>query len=526
MTTLTSPRPAMTSTELSPGRRRAVLVLLALTGLVVVMDLTILNVALDTIQRDLNASTAGLQWALDAYLISFAALIFTSGVCADRFGRKKTLLAGIVIFGISSAFAGYSATIGELVVWRAVMGVGAAVVPTVTLAILINAFPPAERPKAIGAWAGAAGIAIAIGPLAGGLLLQSFRWGSVFLVNVPLVVIGVVLIHLLVPESRGPQGTRFDPAGVLLSIVAVGALVYGIVTGGERNDWLAPPVIGSLVAGVVLVAMLVVVERRSAAPALDVKLLKEPKFTAGTVAIALAFFAMIGALFITSLYFQAVHGLSPRTAGLLMLPMGIGTVIMSTRSPRLATRFGPKAVVGGGALAMALAFAGFSVVGADTSIWVLAAAQLVYGLGWGSITAPATAALMSVVPPVRAGAGQAVSGTVRQVAGALGVAVVGSVLGVVYRTTIGSSVDVLPESSRDAAAGSLGSTLRAIAAAGGDPAAFTALRTDAVNAYLSGMQVAMLLCAVVALGAAFVALRWLPGKPSAGPAAPASPDRP
>src|SRR5689334_15238101 len=265
----------MTNTELSPGRRKAVLILLALTGLVVVMDLTILNVALDTIQRDLNASTAGLQWALDSYLISFAAFIFTSGVCADRFGRKKTLLAGLVIFGAASLFAAYSGGIGELILWRAVMGVGAAVVPTVTLAILINAFPPAERPKAIGAWAGAAGVAIAVGPLAGGLLLQSFWWGSVFLINVPLVIIGVVLIAWLVPESRNPANTKFDPAGVVLSILAVGALVYGIVTGGERNDWLALPVIGSLVAGVLLIALLVVVERRIASPALDVKLLKE-----------------------------------------------------------------------------------------------------------------------------------------------------------------------------------------------------------------------------------------------------------
>ncbi|MFI6099310.1 MFS transporter [Lentzea sp. NPDC051213] len=512
----------MTNTELSPGRRKAVLILLALTGLVVVMDLTILNVALDTIQRDLDASTAGLQWALDSYLITFAAFIFTSGVCADRFGRKKTLLAGIVIFGVASAFAAYSGTIGELILWRAVMGVGAAVVPTVTLAILINAFPPAERPKAIGAWAGAAGVAIAVGPLAGGLLLQSFWWGSVFLINVPLVVIGVVLIAWLVPESRNPQNTKFDPAGVVLSILAVGALVYGIVTGGERNDWLAPPVIGSLVAGVALIALLVVVERRIATPALDVKLLKETKFTAGTMSIALAFFAMIGALFITSLYFQAVHGFSPRTAGLLMLPMGVGTVIMSTRSPKLAMKFGPKAVVIGGSLGMAVAFAAFSVVGADTNIWVLAAVQLVYGLGWGCITAPATAALMSVVPPVKAGAGQAVSGTVRQVAGALGVAVVGSVLGVVYRTTIGSTVDVLPEASRDAAAGSLGATLRAITAAGGDPATFGALRTEALNAYLSGMQVTMLLCTAFSLGAAFVALRWLPGKPPAAPVAAAA----
>ncbi|MEV4419228.1 MFS transporter [Patulibacter sp. NPDC049589] len=198
--------------ETTPGQRRAITALLAITVLVVVMDITILNVALEDIQRGLDATNGELQWSLNAYMITFAAFIFTGGVCGDRFGRKRTLLAGLVVFGVGSALAATSGSIGQLIAWRTVMGVGAAVVPTVTLAIIINVFPPPERPKAIAAWAAAAGVAFAVGPVLGGLLLSVFSWGSVFLVNVPLVAVGVVLIARLVPESKMPRAAPLDPA--------------------------------------------------------------------------------------------------------------------------------------------------------------------------------------------------------------------------------------------------------------------------------------------------------------------------
>ncbi len=505
------------NTEISPGRRRAILLLLCITVIVVVMDITIINVALEPIQRGLNTSNAGLQWAVDAYLITFAAFLFTGGVSADRFGRKKILMAGMLLLGGASALAAFSHSVAELVVWRAFMGVGAAVVPTVTLAIIIGIFPPPERPKAIAAWAAAAGVAFAVGPVLGGIMLHNFWWGSIFLINAPLVVVGVALIAFLVPESRNPMNTKFDPYGVPISIVAVGSLVYGLIRGGERNDWLSARTLGPIVAGVLLIAILLWLESRLPTPSLDIRLLKNGRFSAGTVAIALAFFSLIGAIFIASLYFQAVLGYSPLKAGLLMLPMGVGSMFMSSRCPKLVPRFGAGPVVAAGATLMAISFITLSQFGQTTPLTLLIIDELVFGLGWGCIMAPATGALMSVVPPVKAGAGQAVTQTVRQVAGALGVATIGSVLGVVYRSSIGSAVDVLPQGLRDQAAGSLGGTLHAIDTSRDqlkDQA--PALLTKARDAYLSGMQVTMIIAGAVALLAAFVALRWLPGRPPAG----------
>nr|WP_269475777.1 MULTISPECIES: MFS transporter [Streptomyces] len=506
--------------EVSSGRRRAILALLAITVLIVVMDLTIINVALNPIQQSLDATNAELQWSLDSYLITFAAFLFTGGVCADRFGRKKTLIAGLVVFGASSVLGAYAGDITELIVWRSVMGVGAAVVPTVTLAIIMSVFPPMERPKAIAAWAAAAGVAFAVGPVLGGLLLEQFWWGSIFLINAPLVVVGLVLLVWLVPESKNPAPAKFDPLGLLLSVLSIGLLVYGIVTGGEDNDWLAAETLGSLVGGVVLLALLVVIEGRMAAPSLDVGLLRNSRFSAGSGAIALCFFALIGAIFITQFYYQAVLAFSPMEAGLLMLPMGIGSVFMSARCPKLMMRFGPRAVVAGGAVVMAVSFVVTSQFSADTPTWLLIVAQLIFGLGWGCIMAPATASLMSVVPPVKAGAGQAVSQTVRQVAGALGVAVIGSILGVVYRSDMEEAVGVLPQALRDEAAGSIGGTLRAVDAANlGDQA--PALIDKAVDTYLAGMEITMLVAAGVVLLAAAVSLRWLPKTAPKPPVPPA-----
>ncbi|MGC4809209.1 MFS transporter [Micromonospora sp. DT228] len=503
----------METPEVDARKRPLILWVLALTVLVVIMDLTILNVALTTIQRELDASNADLQWSLDSYLITFAAFIFTMGVLADRFGRKRVLIACLVIFGITSLFAAQSGSIDQLIVWRALMGVGAAALPTVTLAILITVFPPAERPKAIAGWAGAAGIGTAFGPVVGGLLLEKFWWGSIFMINVPLVLVSLVLIIWLVPESRNPQHARFDPLGVLLSLLGVGSLTFGIVRGGEDNDWLAGDSIGPIAAGLVLLLVLVLTERRMATPALDVTLLGNTRFAAGTSVIALAFFALLGGIFVTAVYFQAVRGLEPAQAGLLMLPMGAAAFAVSFVIPRLIKRFGIRGVVAAGTLCMTASLAIFSVAVRDTPTVVLVAAQVLLGLGWGVVLAPATAALMSVVPMVKAGAGQAVANTVRQVAGALGVAVIGSILGVVYRDSLGNAADVLPAGSRDEATGSIGGALDVLG--DGDVGG---LRGQVFDAYHSGMQVALLICAGFALLAVLVALR-LPGRPPAPPVA-------
>ncbi|HZM76983.1 MAG TPA: MFS transporter [Candidatus Limnocylindrales bacterium] len=512
------------SFEINQGKQRAILLVMALSVLVVVMDLTILNVALASIQRELGASNADLQWSLDAYLITFAAFIFTGGVIADRFGRKRVLIGALVLFGLASVLAAEATSAWQLIVWRALMGVGAAAIPPVTLAILLTIFPPAMRPKAIGVWAGAAGVGTAVGPIIGGLLLNSFWWGSVLLINAPLAVLAIAAIVWLVPEATGPQAGSFDPVGVLLSIAGVGALVYGIVQGGE-DSWLAMGTLGPILGGVILLAALVAFERRLAIPALDLSLLRASRYAAGTFAIAFAFFALLGAVFITSIYFQAVLGLAPANAGLLMVPMGLGALLTSTRVAPLVARYGARVVVSTGSAVMALSFLIFALVGRQSPIWVLALAQLILGLGWGSVFAPATGALMSVVQPAKAGAGQAVANTFRQVAGALGVAVIGSLLSMRFRATLGSAAEVLPDSLVAKARESLGGTLEALRAAGGQipPAAAEGLKVQAQDAYVSGMHLTMLVCLAFALCAAIIALRGLPGKPPPATAAPAAP---
>lgn len=516
-----------------PPRRRALMILLALATLVVVMDVTILNVALEETQRELGASNAGLQWALDSYTITFATLIFTTGVCIDRFGQRRTLLVGLVVFGVSSVLAGYSGTIGELVAWRAVMGVGAAVIPTASLAIIMREFPPPERPRAIALWAATGGISLIAGPLLGGLLLLEFWWGSVFLINAPLVALGLVLSVVLVPESTPARQARFDPVAVLLSIAAIGLLVYGIVVGGQENDWAGPEVWGTILAGLVLATALVLLERWRATPSLDVSLFRAARFSAGTAVVTLAFFAFMGAIYVLTFYYQSVLGYSPLEQGLLMVPMGLGSLATALLAPRLTATFTVRGVIAAGGVAMAVAFVVFSLLGADVPVALLVVTLVVFGLGWGCIQAPATGALMSAVPLPKAGAGQAVSQTLRQVGTALGIAVTGSVLGAVYRGSFGDEQDRFPADLRDEAAGSIGGTHRALAevseraSAGGDQAggALRALDADAASvvrhaedAYLSAMSVALLLTAVVAVLVAVVAWRWLPkAVPPPGP---------
>ncbi|MEV4561326.1 DHA2 family efflux MFS transporter permease subunit [Kitasatospora sp. NPDC049285] len=513
--------------ETSPGRRRAILLVLALSVLVVVMDMTILNVALSTIQRDFDASTADLQWSMDSYLITFAAFIFTGGVLADRFGRRSIVIASLAVFGGASLLAAMAGSIGELVAWRALMGIGAAAVPTVSLAILMVVFPPAERPKAIAAWAASAGVGTMIGPIVGGLLLQEFYWGSVLLINVPLAIAAVVAVALLVPESRNPNPGSFDPIGVLVSIAAVGTLVYGIVQGGE-DSWLAFGTLGPIAGGLLLVVLLVLFERRVSTPALDLSLLKLGRYSSGTSAIALAFFALLGGIFVMSIYLQAVLGLSPAKAGLMMVPMGLAAFLISFRLPKLAMKFGPRNVVAAGTTLMAVAMLVFAALDADGPLWLVAVGQVALGLGWGCVMAPATGALMSVVPPVKMGAGQAVSNTVRQVAGALGVAVIGSVVSAVYRSSLGDKASALPANLADKARESVGGALEALRAGGNALGGADAQRIKdaAFDAHVTGMHAALLVCAGFAVLACVVAMRGLPASVPPPPGAPTPPPAP
>ncbi len=435
----------MDRTELSTDadavfrRRWLILAVMVVCPLVVILDNTILNVALKTIQSDLDASQSAMQWAVDSYAVVFAGLLIVWGVTGDRIGRKRTLVIGMVLFGITSALCSTADSATELIVYRALMGIGAAAVQPQTLSIIQNVFEPDERPKAIGIWAAASGIAIALGPITGGALLEFFWWGSVFLVNVPIVIIGVALIVVLVPESKDPNPGKIDPFGVVLSIVALVTLVFGIIEGGNTNDWFQWRSLGAIVLGLILLTLFVVLERRSAHPTIDVTLFKNRQFSAGTISIALVFFSLMGATFYLAYYLQAIRGYTPLAAGVALIAVAAGVMISASQAAKLSDRFGARYVAGSGLTLFALAMLSYGLVGETTPQWVVEVQMFVLGSGMGLTMTPATNAIMGAVPRDKAGAGSAVNNTVRQVAGALGVAVLGSLLAVAFRADLGAA---------------------------------------------------------------------------------------
>jgi EmrB/QacA subfamily drug resistance transporter len=505
--------------EVPPGyeRRWWVLATMTVCLLVVIMGNTILNVALPTLQRELGATQGELQWAVDSYVLVFAGLLFSWGVVGDRIGRRRVLLIGLAIFSVGSLLAAFSTGPLQLIAWRALMGVGGAAVQPATLAVITNVFPPAERGRAIGVWAGTAGLAVAGGPLAGGAVLEHFWWGAVFLIGVPVAALALAGVLAVVPESKDPEPGRLDVPGVLLSIVALAGLVYGIIHGGSGAGWGTAGVLVPLLGGLVLLAVFVQLQRRSRHPALDVSLFRNPGFSAAAGALGLNFFALMGATFYLVYYLQGVRGYSPLQSGATLIPVAVAMAVMAPRSSRLAERFGAKAVCGTGFLLISASFVGFQLLDQDSPLWLVLAILALQGTGMGSVMAPATESIMAVVPRHKAGAGAAVNNSVRQIGGALGIAVLGSLLASAYAARIGDRVDVLPAAVRDEAGRSLIATLEAVRGVQGsgdaDAArAAGALLDPARDAFVGAMHVTAVGTAVASLVAAVVVALWLPGR--------------
>jgi EmrB/QacA subfamily drug resistance transporter len=499
-------------------RRWAILGVLVISLIAIVLDNTVLNVALKTIaepKAGLGASQSQLEWGINSYTLVFAGLLFTFGVVGDRFGRKRMLMIGMAAFGLFSLLTAYAHNPDQLIWARAAMGLGAAAVMPQTLSIISNVFDPSERARAIGIWATAVGIGVAIGPIVGGLLLAHFWWGSVFLINVPLTAAGVAAILLLVPESRNPNPGRIDYLGVALSIVGLVLVVYGIIQGGEKGSWVHWDVLGATLAGLAVLGLFAWYETRLSHPSLDVKLFRDPRLSSAVGALGLVFFGMMGALFFLSFYLQSVRGYSPLSAGLLTLPFAAGQMLMAPRSARLVKRYGTKAVAATGLTTVALALAGYLLLGVSTPIWVLGVIFFVQGAGMGSVMPPATEAVMSVVPRERAGSGSALTNTTRQVAGALGVAVLGSIIAQLYRDQLSPHLTALPAAARSAATGSITATQTV---AGHLGSAGARLDGFANTAFVHSMHVTTAISAVITLAGALVVLVWMPGR-AAAPAA-------
>ncbi|MFZ9730173.1 MAG: DHA2 family efflux MFS transporter permease subunit, partial [Ilumatobacteraceae bacterium] len=390
-------------------RRWWILTILSFSVFMVVVDNLIINVAIPTLARELQATTSGLQWIVDSYALVFAGLLLACGGLGDRFGRKLVMQIGMFLFGVFSAWAAFTDSTGELITARGLMGIGAALVFPGTLAILIDVFrDPIERAKSIGVWSAVSGAAVAFGPVTGGFLLEHFWWGSIFLINVPIVALALVLQAVFVPESKDPNAERLDIPGFLLSISFVSLLVYTIIEGPHRG-WTNGITIAGFVGTAVLVAAFIVRERGIEHPLLDVRVFRDMRVTAATSSIFIAFFSLFGFTFLVTQYFQFVRGYDPLESGLRTVPFAVGAGITAPIAARLAIKFGPKRVVPVGLLFMGIAQIWASTFKVDSAYWgPVVASMVLMACGLSLVTSPSSESVMGSLPREMAGVGSAI----------------------------------------------------------------------------------------------------------------------
>ena len=488
-------------------RRWWTLGVLCLSLTVIGLDNTILNVALPTLVRDLGASSSELQWIVDSYVLVFAGLLLTAGALGDRFGRKLALNAGMAVFLLASVASAFAESSGTLIATRALMGVGGALIMPSTLSIITNVFPPEERGKAISIWAGVAGLGIVIGPLTGGWLLEHFWWGSVFLVNVPLIV-AALLASPLIPESKDPVAAKLDPVGAVLSIAGLSALVYGLIE-APNHGWTAPETLAAFGSAAVALTAFLLWERHTDHPMLQLEFFANPRFTAACLAVTFVFFSLFGSVFLNTQYLQLVLGYGPLEAGVRVLPIAV-MVPAARLSEVLTRRLGTKVVVTAGLLAVAAGLGVMATLTVDSGYSLVAWTLVLLGLGMGLTMAPATESIMGSLPRAKAGVGSAMNDTTRMVGGALGVAVVGSVMSSGYSAGMEPVLARMPAEVAAVAGGSLGG---ALAVARQAPAELGELLSrTAIAAFVDGAGDALVVAAGVALLGALVSLGFLPAR--------------
>jgi EmrB/QacA subfamily drug resistance transporter len=493
---------------MNPARQRwLALGVLCVSLLVIIVDNTIVNVALPTLVRDLSADVAELQWVVDAYTLVFAGLLLLAGALGDRYGRRRALLAGLAVFGGASASAAFAGGVDGLIVARAVMGAGAALIMPATLSLVISVFTDTrERAMAIGIWAATAGLGVALGPVVGGILLDHFWWGSIFIVNVPLTAIAVVAGWKLLPDSRDPISRRIDWTGAGLSGVGLVAFVWAIIQAPSEGWTSAPVLAAGALAAVALVAF-VVWQRRVEEPLLDVRLFENPRFTAASATVTVLFFALFGFLFLSTQYLQFVLGYSPSAAGVRVLPYAAAMIVFAPLSSMLVARLGTKRVVTTGMALFSTGLAFAATATTSSGYGRLAIALLLMGAGMGLAGAPATESIMGSLPPDRANFGSAVNDTTRELGGALGVAIVGSIMSSLYTTQLS---DRLPDDVPAPVAAAARESLGAGVAVGGSVGAHIA--DAAREAFIHAMSRASIVAALVAALGAFIAWRYLPSR--------------
>ncbi len=501
------------------SRRRApALAALLLAAFAINLDTTIVNVALPTLARELHASNSELQWIVDAYNLVFAALLLASGSLSDRLGRKGMLLAGLGIFGVASAIGGLAADSAELIVARCFMGLGAAVVFPATLSLISNIFTVrSERARAIGLWGATAGMAIALGPIVGGWLLGRFSWASIFFAMAPVAGLAAGLVARYVPTSRDAAAQRLDRGGFVLSTAAVTLLVYTTIE-APGQGWSGARSLLGFAGATVLGAGFIAWEARSSAPMLDITLFRNSRFSSACAAVTVSFFTLLGFIFVITQYFQLIKHYDPLSAGVHLLPVAFSVGVSSVLGTKLAVRVGTKLVVTAGLLMVSGFYLWVATVSTTTSYATIAVQMVLYGVGLGLTSAPATEAIMGVVPIAKAGVGSAVNDATRLLGGTLGVAVIGSVYASTYASRLAATLPVKLAHGLAATAHSSAGAAFAVAgrlAGEGHPALASALSRAASTALVGGLSDGCLVAAAVAVAGAVAAALLLPAQPPA-----------
>ncbi|HMK11444.1 MAG TPA: MFS transporter [Acidimicrobiales bacterium] len=511
-------RAALRDPDVVYRRRWLTLLVLCISLIVIVLDNTILNVALPTMahatnEGGLGATASQLQWIVDSYTLVFAGLLLTAGSLGDRFGRYRFLAIGLSIFGLGSLMSAMATSGTTLIFTRSLMGVGAAFIMPATLSIITNVFTnPAERGKAIGIWAGVSALGIGIGPITGGILLEHFWWGSIFIVNVPIVIAGLVLGYWLIPESKDPSHAALDPFGAVLSIAALGTILWSVIEAPTRG-WTSPEILTGFVVGFVVLAGFLLWEVRSSHPMLDMHFFENPRFSAASGAITLVFLSMFGSLFLMTQYLQGVLGYSTVKAGAVLLPQAMTLMVLAPMSPIWVRRFGNKKVVAVGLTIVASSFVLFSSFQPNSSTLHIVLVMMLMAVGMANVMAPCTDSIMGSLPKAKAGVGSAVNDTTRQMGGAIGVAVFGSLMASHFASAMTDKIGgVIPEALFAQVKNNVS---QALVVAARSPAAqpFRGQIVSAANeSFVSGLHVIGLLAAVITLFAAVGVAIFLPAR--------------
>lgn len=509
-------RAALLDPEVAYRRRWLTLVVLCVSLVVIVLDNTILNVAIPTLARPrlaggLGASASDLQWVVDGYTVVFAGALLTAGSIGDRFGRYRTLAAGLFVFGAGSLLSALATSASMLIATRALMGTGGAFIMPSTLSILTNVFvDPTERRKAIGMWAGVAGLG-GLGPVTGGFLLNHFWWGSVFLVNVPIVAAGLLAGYFLIPDSRDPSASKLDPLGAVLSMAGLGAVLWAVIE-APSHGWASDRILLAFAVGFVILGLFIKWELTCSSPMLNMHFFQNPRFAAASGAITLTFFALFGTIFLLTQYLQIVLGYSALKAGAILLPQAAVMLVFAPMSSVWVGRFGSKAVVAGGLFVVSGALLGLSLLNEASGIRSIVGIAMILGFGMAHVMAPATDSIMGSLPRAKAGVGSAVNDTTRQTGGAIGVAVLGSLLASRYTSHVRHLlVGYKPllaavENNVGAAKGF------ALTRLSGQPAVQKVVLHAAYSSFVSGFHIAAMAGAAVLTVTAVGVLVWLPSR--------------